>query len=184
MARPRFFAELSAMRYYFLSAFLLVSVFSAFGQKMLILERAHRARTTKLYVGDVLRFRLVGKENYWYTRSITDILPESNTLLLDNFPVKVNDIRAIKVRRKPVWRILSGATFSLGATLALATTVGKVFYRDEDVDAPKLYAISAASLGTGWFLARPRTLKLGQKHRLRVVEVKFPEPLIAPPLKQ
>jgi hypothetical protein len=183
-ALPRFFAKLSAMRYYFVSFFLLVSVFSAFGQKMLLLERANRARTTKLYIGDALRFRLVGKEDYWYTRSITDILPESNTLLLDNFPVKVSDIRAIKVRRKPVWRVLSGATFSLGATLALATTVGKVFYRDEGVDAPKLYTISAVSLGTGWFLARPRKLKMGEKHRLRIVEVKFPEPLIVPPPKQ
>ena len=49
---------------------------------MLLLERVNRAKTTKFYTGDVLRFRLVGEEDYWYQRTITDILPESNTCLL------------------------------------------------------------------------------------------------------
>ncbi len=147
--------------------------YSAFGQKMLLLERANRARTTKFYVGDVLRFRLVGEENYWYERSITDILPESNTLMLDNFAVKLTDIQTLKMRRKPIWRIVGGAMFSLGATLALATTIGRYGYQDKDVDAPKLYSVAVASFGTGWFLNTPRKLKLGKKHRLRIVEVRF-----------
>lgn len=146
---------------------------SAFGQKMLLLERANRAKTTRYYPGDGLTFRLTGEENYWYRRTISDILPASNTLLLDNFSVKLDDIQTIKVRRRPIWRIIGGATFSLGASLALATTIGRVGYRDKSVDALSLYSISAASLGLGWYLNTPRKLRLGEKHRLRIVEVRF-----------
>jgi len=157
----------------FLLLFFCLACFSAFGQKMLLLERANRARTTKFYTGDVLRFRLMGEEDYWYQRTITDILPEPNTLMLDNFAVKLPEIQSLKMRRKPIWRIAGGAAFSLGATLALATTIGRFGYQDKDVDAPKLYSIAAASFGAGWFLSTPRKLKLGKKHRLRIVEVRF-----------
>ncbi|MDX1910751.1 MAG: hypothetical protein SFV22_04650 [Saprospiraceae bacterium] len=156
-----------------LSFALFLCCFSAFSQKMLLLERANRARTTRFYIGDALRFRLVGEEDYWYERSITDILPDKNTLMLDNFAVKLEDISSIKVARKPIWRITAGATLSLGATLALATTVGRFAYQDKTVDAPSLYAVSAVSFATGWLLSKPRKLKLGDKHRLRIVEVKF-----------
>lgn len=160
------------MRILFLLFFCL-SIFSASGQKMLLLERENRARTTKYYVGEALRFRLVGEENYWYERTITDILPGSNTLMLDNFAVKLPDIQTIKVPRKRIWRIVGGAAFTLGGTLALATTIGRFGYQDKDVDAPKLYSIAVASFGAGWFLNMPRKLKMGQKHRLRIVEVSF-----------
>lgn len=140
---------------------------------MLLLERANRARTTKFYVGDVLRFRMAGEENYWYQRTITDMLPETNTLMLDNFAVKLPEIQSIKMRRKPIWRILGGAAFSLGVTLPVATTIGYFGYKDKDIDAVTLYSVSALSLGTGWFLSTPRKIRLGKKHRLRILEVKF-----------
>ncbi len=160
------------MRTFLLLLFCLTG-FSAFSQKMLLLERANRARTTKFYTGDVLRFRLLGEENYWYERTITDILPETNTLMLDNFAVKLSDIQSIKMRRKPIWRIVGGAAYSLGATLALATTIGRFGYQDKDVNAPKLYGIAVGSFGAGRFLTSTRKLKLGKKHRLRIIEVTF-----------
>ena len=140
---------------------------------MLLLERANRARTTKYFPGDELRFRLNGEENYWYKRRISDILPETNTLMLDNYAVALPEIERIKVYRKPVWRILGGAAYSLGATLALATTVGRFGFNDKSVDLPSLYGISAVSFGAGWWLTRARTLRLGNKHRLRIVEIRF-----------
>jgi len=140
---------------------------------MLLLERANRAKTTRYHIGEELRFRLSGEENYWYLRTITDILPESNTLMLDNFAVKLADIQTIKVRRKPIWRIVGGAAFSLGATLALATTIGRFGYQDKEVDAVKLYSLAVVSFGAGWCLNTPRKLKMGEKHRFRIVEVRF-----------
>ncbi|MBL7806384.1 MAG: hypothetical protein JNN28_01125 [Saprospiraceae bacterium] len=152
---------------------LCLTTYGVSAQKMLLLERANRAKTSKLYIGDVLKYRMVGKENYWYKRTITDMLPESNVLMLDNFAVKVDEIQSIKVYRKPIWRILGGAGYTLGATLAFATTVGRYGFRDKSIDAPKLYGISLASAGAGWFLTSQRKLRLGNKHRLRIVEIKF-----------
>lgn len=156
--------------------FLLLGCFSqAFGQKMLLLERANRAKTTKIYIGETLHYRIAGDENYWYQRAITDMLPESNTLLLDNFVVKLSDIDELKVRRKPIIRITGGALFAFGATLSLATTVAAL-YRDKDTNYGALYATAAGSLGVGFLLNTKRTLKMGNKHRLRLIEIKFQQP--------
>lgn len=156
----------------------LCAINSLFSQKMLLIERANRAKTVKLYIGDELRYRLKGKEDYWYRRTITDMFPETKTLMLDNFAVRVDDIAQLKVDRKYGWRLVGGALFTFGASLTLATTVGRYAYNDRSVDVLPLYSTAAVSLGAGWFLNTPRKLKLGKKHRLRVVEVKFPDPLI------
>lgn len=140
---------------------------------MVLLERANRAKTTKIFPGESLHFRLVGEEDYWYDRTITDILPESNALLLDNFPVKLTDIAYLRVRRKPLSRITGNLLFTFGATLALATTVGRFAYNDRELKLGKLYSAAAVSLGTGYFLSSKRTLKMDEKFRLRIVEIKF-----------
>lgn len=145
------------------------------GQKMLLLERANRARTTKIYIGEPLHYRVAGVENYWYQRTITDMLPESNMLLLDNFQVKLGDISELKVRRAPLWRITGSTLFAFGATLTLATTVAAL-YRDKDTNYGALYATAAGTLGIGYLLNTKRTLKLGEKHRLRLIEIKFMAP--------
>lgn len=145
----------------------------ASGQKMLLLERANNPKPTKFYIGEVLQFRLTGEEDYWYERKITDMLPESNTLLLDNFPVKVSDIAALRVYRRPIWRIVGGALTTFGASLALAATVGRFGYNDRDLQLGKLYGTSVVSAGTGLFLLKKRTLRMGDTHRLRAIEVKI-----------
>ncbi len=160
------------MRFFYVFVLSLFS-FSAFSQKILLLERANRAQTTKMFVGERLHFRLAGEEDYWYDRTITDILPESNVLLLDNFPVKLKDIANLRVRRKPLSRITGNLLFTFGATLALATTVGRFAYNDRDLQLGKLYTASAITLGTGYFLSSRRTLKMDEKFRLRIVEIKF-----------
>ena len=167
------------MRYVLLFCLFLFSA-SPYAQKMLLIERANRVKTTKLFVGDELHFRLAGDEDYWYKRTITDILPESNLLLLDNFPVKLDSIVAIKVHRRPIWRILGATAITFGASLAVATTAGAI-YKDKDVQYGKLYAASAGSAGVGFLLNKKRKLQPGKKHRLRIIEINFGPPLIPPP---
>ncbi len=161
------------MRFATLFFALLICPTLAFGQKMLLLERANRAKTTKFYLGQVLQFRLVGEEDYWYERKITDILAESNTLLLDNFPVKVSDIAALRVHRQPIWRIVGGALTTFGFSMAVAATAGRFAYNDRGLQLGKLYGTSVVSAGTGLFLLKKRTLHMGDTHRLRAIEVKF-----------
>lgn len=167
------------MRFLF-SLLLLLAAAPAFGQKMLLLERANNAKPTKMYIGDNLHYRLAGQEKYWYERTITDMLPEKNTLLLDNFPVQLADISQLKVRRKGVWRIVGGTLFAFGASLAVATTIAAL-YNDKDTNYGAYYATSVGTAGIGYFLNTKRTLKLDQKHRLRIIEIQFPQPPLPAP---
>lgn len=146
-----------------------------FAQKMLLLERANNPKPTKFYIGDQLHYRLAGQEDYWYDRSITDMLPEKNTILLDNFPVQLGDISYLKVRRKGIWRIVGGTLFTFGASLAFATTIA-VLYRDEGTNYGALYATSVGSAGVGYYLNTRRKLKMGDRHRLRLIEIDLPMP--------
>ena len=148
---------------------------AVFSQKMLLLERVNNPRPTKIYIGDELHYRIAGKEDYWYHRTITDMLPDRNVLLLDNFAVNLGDISQIKVRRKGIWRITGEALLTFGASLTLATTAA-VLYKDEGTNFGALYGVAAGSFGIGYFLSTKRTLKLGKKRRLRLIEIGLPQP--------
>lgn len=140
-------------------------------QKMLIIEQANVAKTTRLFPGDRLIFRLAGEENYWYDRTITEILPETNSLLLDNYLVRLDDIVAIKVHKKTIWRIAGGALLSFGVSLGFATSIAAIY--GDDYNYPLLAGASAGSFLTGRYLLKRKKLKLGEKYRLRIIEVKF-----------
>jgi hypothetical protein len=152
-----------------------------FAQKMLLLERANNPKPTKYYIGDQLHYRLTGQEDYWYERTITDMLPEKNTILLDNFPVQIGDISYLKVRRKGIWRIMGGTLFTFGVSLAFATTIA-VLYKDDGTNFGALYATSAGSAGVGYYLSTRRKLKLSERHRLRLIEIDLP--LLPPASRQ
>ncbi len=162
---------------YCLLCWLLLAATPLFSQKMLLLERANRAKTTKLYVGQTITYALVGDEKYWYERTITDLRPESNLLLLDNFPIKLTDIAAIRVRRRPLLRWAGATVFTFGASLAVASTVAAL-YRDRDTRYGLLYGTAAGSMAAGYSLNTQRVLKMGEKHRLRIIEIRF----VAPPV--
>jgi hypothetical protein len=153
-------------------------VFTASAQKIVLLEQANKARTTKLYVGDRIIFRLAGDENYWYERTITEIIPDGNSLLLDNYLVRVQDIAALKVYRKKGTRILGGALLSLGISLGIATTAAAL-YRDDEQNYPALIGTSAGSFFAGRYLLKRKKIYMGEKYRLRIIEIKFED--IAPP---
>lgn len=140
-------------------------------QKMLLLEKANRVKTQKIYIGQHLRYRLTGKEDYWYYRELTEILPEQQTVVLDFYPVKLEDISMLRVHRRSFVRGMGNGLIVFGANLALATTAAAIF-RD-DVKYGPLYGGAALSIGTGFWLSSKRTLKMGKKYRLRATEVRF-----------
>lgn len=146
----------------------------ASAQKILQLEKKNRVKTTRFYEGDIVRYRMKGDENYWYERTITDILPESKTLMLDNFAVKSDSIAVLKVPRKAPVRLLAGVFLTFGASLALSVTVGRVVFQDKDIMTPELYALSGVSAGAGFATGSSKKIRLGNKYRLRMIEIRFP----------
>jgi hypothetical protein len=161
---------------YTLLLFLFLGSNALFSQKILLLERANRAKTTKMYIGERLTFRLAGEENYWYERTITDLFPESNSLMLDGYLVRLDDISHIKVHRRRIWRVIGGALVSFGVSLGVATAAAAL-YGDDHHDYPLLIGGSVGSFGTGYFLLKKRKLQLDERHRLRIIEIKFEPPL-------
>jgi len=158
---------------YLLVLFLATMVMQATAQKSLVLERTNSAKTVKMYIGDVIEYRMKGDENYWYTSTINDILPESNMVLLDKFPVKIDSISALRRRRKPFARLVGGSLVTFGATLALATTIGAL-YGDRSLQYGALYGASVASAGVGMLAFTRKKLPMGKKYRLRIIEIRFP----------
>jgi hypothetical protein len=161
------------MRWIFLCTFLGFYT-PSFAQKMLLVEHVHRVRPDKFYVGQQFTFQLDG-DAYWYTRTLQDILPESNSILVDGYLVNIDDITAIKVHRRRIWKVIGGALVSLGISLG-ASAIGAAIYEDWDQNYPLIIGGGAASFGIGVWLLKRRTLYLKKKHRLRVIEIKFDPP--------
>lgn len=146
------------------------------GQKMLILERANRAKTIRYYPGDDLNYRLQGQEDYWYRRQIMDILPDQQSLLLDNFAVRVSDIHSLRIRRSRPMQIGGGALLSFGVSLAFASTVA-VLFREREYNYAALYGSSALSFGVGYLMVSKKKIRIDdRRYRLRPIEIRFPDP--------
>lgn len=141
-------------------------------QKLLLIEQANSVKPTKLGIGDRLVFRLEGEEDYWYERTITDILPEGNSLMLDNQLVRLEDISALKVARKGVVRLIGSTLFTFGASMGVAV-IAAVLYRDFDYNFPALIGTGVGSSLAGMYLLTPRKIKMGEKFRLRIIEIRF-----------
>jgi hypothetical protein len=139
-------------------------------QKMLLLERANRAKTTRIYAGQSIRYRL-GSDAFWYTGTIDDVYPASQSVLIDNQLIRLSDIDRLRWRRSTLAQIAGAAATTFGVTLAIANTVS-LLRRNPD-DHGTLYGVAAGSLGLGLWLLPPRKLKLGGKYRLRAVEIRF-----------
>lgn len=152
-------------------------------QKMLLLQRAHKLENTRFYVGQTIRFRMKGHENYWYTRKITDVLAAEKIVMLNDVPVNVCDIAAIKVPRSRFLRRLSARMMVLGPQLTLASGVA-IGYR-QYVYAP-LFPVGLFVTGWGIYLRIPKKVKLGDANHLIASQIGFSESqeIPPPPLKK
>jgi hypothetical protein len=139
-------------------------------QKMLLLEETGKLRSTRFYVGQNLQFRLVGRENYWYTRKITDILAESNAVKLGENIVEVEDIAAIRVKRKSPWKRFAPKLVVFGAQLGFATALAMA---DKRWGYAPLFLVSAASTMYGTYLLTDKKIKLNKRRRLLAAEIRF-----------
>lgn len=145
---------------------------NAEAQKLLLLERANRAKTGRWPLGTTVRYTLAGEPKYWYERTLNNLDAKAATLDLDQFTVKVADIHSIKVPRKGYQRGLGALLLGFGATLTVANTIAGA--RGEGgADFLELYGAAAGSLGIGWFLNTRRKLLMGEKWRLRPIEIRF-----------
>ena len=145
------------------------SILPVFSQKMLLLEKYGRAKTTRIYPGQSLKFKLKDQPG-WYTRELTDVLPDQKSIVLDLEIVKIEDIDKLRVRRKFPMKALGSSLLTFSASLALFSTVA--YLRDGSVE-PGWLSIGAGSTLIGLVLIRDKgkKLRLGEKHKLRALDL-------------
>lgn len=170
------------MRHFSLILFLLSCCISKpYAQKMLLLEETGKLRNTRFYVGQTLHFRLVGRENYWYSRKITNILPDAHSLILGDQLVAVEDIAAIRVKRNGLWKRFAPKLILFGSQLALATALAVA---DKRWEYAPLFLVSAASTAYGTFILSSKKIKLNGRKRLIATEIRFSDTQELPPPPQ
>ncbi|MEZ4942700.1 MAG: hypothetical protein R3D58_17630 [Saprospiraceae bacterium] len=140
-------------------------------QKFIQLEKANRARTLKMYVGQDLTYRLKG-ESEWFTSTITDVQMDSQKVSLDLKPIPIGNIEAIRLQHPGILRSLGPSFMIFGASWAGFALIGAAF------DDYKLTAgtaiVSGTGLASGYLLHRifkHKKVKLSERRRLRAVEV-------------
>ncbi|MGI9159763.1 MAG: hypothetical protein ACR2K1_08435 [Saprospiraceae bacterium] len=143
-------------------------------QQVLQLERAHRARTVKMPVGTPLTFRLRNPEAEWERGAITDLDVAGQRVKLDLLWYKISDIEALKRQKSGGERGLGAMLGVFGISWAGYSAIGQFLYNDDEINWNTAAIIAATTLPTAWWLTRPRTLKMGKKHRLRVLDLTYP----------
>lgn len=155
--------------------FLFLSLQSIYPQKFLQLEKAGTLKVKKFFVGDEIYFQVKeGQETYWRTEVITDILVDERILLFPKGMVRLEDITAIKTFRNAQsarrfslmfynfgigWLVFSLADALVGGTLSWSVAV-----------------VTGSSLAIGFIIGKifkAKTYRLGNKRRLRVLDVTF-----------
>ncbi len=144
-----------------------------FSQKMLLLEKYGRAKTTRIYPGQTLKFKMKNQPG-WYDRELTDVLPDQKSIVLDLEIVKIEDLEMLRVRRKIPLRALGSSLLSFSASLALFSTVAAI--RDRELE-PGWLIIGGATTVGGLILIRDKgkKLPLGKKHNLRALDITLPK---------
>lgn len=144
---------------------------TSFAQKILQLEHVRRVRTQKMYVGYPLRYKLNDPGAYWERRTITDMSPSGQHIVLNVIPVPVADIAAIKLPKSRISYVLGSAFTTFGGTLLLAT--GYAAARGDQPNAKVLVPLACVSLGSGLWMVQLKTHHLGKKRRLRVIQIGY-----------
>ncbi len=161
----------------------LLAMTSVAAQKVLQLEKYGHAKTKKIYIGELIHYKLQGDE-VWYSGYIEDIKVEDNLLVMKDRYVDVSKIE--KMRRPLGWSkparsmlYIFGASWSANALIGTLTDGNPdTRYGWGDV------AVTASSWALGWLIPkifRYKTLRFGKSRRLRVLDLSPPPG--GPPIK-
>jgi hypothetical protein len=148
--------------------FLLPASVSA--QKVLLIEKYGRAKTTKIRIGDEIRYRLKGEKEF-RVGYIEDLRTDTSLIVLGRGYLSPDNIDAFQYdRRAPVWIGRSLMVFGLGwsffAGVADLTNLGYDYTARDAI-------ISGTSLALGFSITlfKKKTIRFGKKRNLRIVDL-------------
>jgi hypothetical protein len=144
-------------------------------QRYLLVETANRAQTLKIQEGSTLTYRMQG-ESDWLTGKIVELRADQQLVAIDNYYLDIRKVDALRQTRP--WALPTGVMLTtFGAAWSGFALIGKATDGNPDTRYEARDAvISGVSLGVGLAigrLLRHKVLKLGDRRRLRIVDVSF-----------
>ena len=160
-----------------LMLFLFVFTFTAniYCQKFLIIERAGTPKTERIAIYDEITFELKDDDKGWYTRQIFDLNADAQLILLGDTWVPLSDINRIFLKRKrKLATIIGGALQGGGVSMIMGdayyTLRGDKEYTQGGMEFGALNIVVGTAIKA---LLSPIKYKLGNKTRLRVIDITF-----------
>ena len=164
------------MRIFLLFPLLLMTA-NLLGQRVLLIEKNNSARTTKIYAGDYIQYRVVGEED-WFSAQIYELRDDVQAVVFTDRYVPISDISMMRQGR-PWARNIGYMLMTFGAAWSGFAALGTLTDGDPDTnyrwsDA----AVTGISVGTGLLLPAlfgSRRLRFGENQslRLRIVDISF-----------
>ena len=144
-------------------------------QKVLQLEKYGSAKTQKIYIGQVLTYRLA-EDDHFTTAYLEDIKVEDGLLQMGEYYVKVDDIVELRYERR-LARAAGSSLFIFGVGWSGFAFFGTTFDGDPDTQYNLQDAtITATALGLSYLipkLFKYKHIKIGKRKRLRLLDLRF-----------
>ena len=148
---------------------------SGMTQKLLLIERRGSPVTQRIEMYEELTFQLKDDHVGWYTRTIYDMDVNGQLILLGNAWVAIGDIDRIKLKRqRTLVNILGGALQAGGISMFFGDVWYTLAGNPEFSQGGMEFGLINFAVGTGVRkLFAPIKYKIGNKRRLRVVDLTF-----------
>jgi len=159
---------------YFIVCFLLLGYYTSSAQRLLQLERWNDPVTIKFFEGDKIYIKTIDFPGEWQSVKIENINPEENFLMYKGGFMHVSDITDIRIYRS--WAKHLGEKLIIFGVGWLSYGGVAAAFLGFDFGWDTL-AIGGSAIGLGWLIKKlfaKHDYKLGKKHRLRMLDLRFP----------
>ncbi len=158
-----------------LLAGLVVAPRAASAQRYLLIEKLNSPRTTKIAEGSVITYRLKGDAE-WHTGRIQHLRTDQPLIAVDDYYVNLTEVEALRKTRLGA-RAGSAMLTTFGLSWSGLALIGKLTDGDPETQYnARDAAISATSVASGWLIGklfRYRTFAVGNRYRLRIIDLSF-----------
>jgi hypothetical protein len=148
---------------------------TASAQRYLLIEKANSPRTTKIGEGSVITYRLKGDPE-WHTGRIEHFRTDQPLIAVDDYYVNLTEVEALRKTRLGA-RAGSAMLTTFGLSWSGLALIGKLTDGDPETQYnARDAAISATSVASGWLIGklfRYRTFTVGNRYRLRIIDLTF-----------
>lgn len=148
---------------------------TATAQRYLLIEKMNSPRTTKISEGSTITYRLKGDAE-WHTGRIQHLRTDQPLIAVDDYYVNLTEVEALRKARLGA-RAGSAMLTTFGLSWSGLALIGKLTDGDPETQYnARDAAISATSVASGWLIGklfRYRTFAMGNRYRLRIVDLNF-----------